>query len=158
MELKKQVKCITTGEVFGCARIAAERYSISDYRNINKACNGKRKSAGRGQDGKPLEWQYINAQEEVKNVQDGVNTGVKEGSGIKKLKASDFDLNFAGRQGKKNKAFFMQYASIDYMDYDEIDKLEKRVHERLTAKEKAMRKEWKSKGMDTQDIDDIMCR
>ena len=156
MELKKQVECITTGEVFGCARMAAERYSISDYRNINKACNGKRKSAGRGQDGKPLEWRYVNTTKELKNSQDGVNTGVKEGSGIKKLKASDFDLDFKGRKGKKNKAFLMKYATLDYMDYDEIDKLEKRMSQRLSATEKSMRKEWHDKHYDMSQIDKIM--
>ena len=158
MDYKKRVQCINTGGVFDSSKQAGEKYGIKSYRDINKCCNGKRKSAGVGQDKKPLKWRYISIEEVTKNNQEQGNETGQENSEVKKLKASDFDLDFKGRKGKKNKAFLMKYASLDYMDYDEIDKLEKRMHERLSATEKSMRREWKSKGMDTQDIDDIMCR
>lgn len=162
MELKKQVKCITTGEIFGHARLAGERYNIKNYKDINKCCNGKIKSAGKDENGKPLVWEYVDIETELKdnsfsqNGEHGGQEGGNKGETVKKLKASDFNLNFSGRQGKKNKAFLMKYASLDYMTPEEIDKLADRMSHRLSATEKSMRKEWHDKHLDASQIDEIM--
>jgi hypothetical protein len=156
MDFQKRVQCINTGEVFDSSKQAGEKYGIKSYRDINKCCNGKRKSAGVGQDKKPLKWRYISIEEAIKNNQEQGNETGQENSEAKKLKASDFDLNFAGRQGKKNKAFLMKYATLEYLDYDEIDKLADRMSHRLSATEKSMRREWKNKHYDMSEIDKIM--
>jgi hypothetical protein len=56
MELKKRVKCINTGEIFGHARLAGEKYGIKNYKDINKCCNRKIKSAGKDENGNALMW------------------------------------------------------------------------------------------------------
>jgi hypothetical protein len=145
MKLKKQVECITTGEVFSCAVEAGQHYGV-DSRSINKCCRGQRKSAGRGQDKIALEWRYINVSKEIKNSQDGG----RDGDNKPKLKASDFDLDFSKR---KNKKFF--WANVDKLEPSEVIKLERRMHERLSATEKSMRKEWKSKHLDMSDFDNL---
>jgi hypothetical protein len=54
----KKVICITTGEKFGNAKDAAERYNTTNS-NILKCCRGIQATAGKSEDGIRLVWQYI---------------------------------------------------------------------------------------------------
>ena len=54
----KKVICVTTGETFDSQTEAAIHYNVARS-NISKCCNEKIKSAGKLQDGTPLEWKYL---------------------------------------------------------------------------------------------------
>ena len=54
---RSKVICITTGETFDSIKIAAEKYNIY-CTSISHCCKGKYKSAGKLQDGTPLQWKY----------------------------------------------------------------------------------------------------
>lgn len=51
----KKVMCVTTGEIFGSSREAAEKYNIS-MRSICKCCRGELKTY------KKLKWEYVKEQ------------------------------------------------------------------------------------------------
>lgn len=54
----KQVRCITTEEIFISISDASRHYNINTS-NIVACCNGKRKSAGRTKQGTKLVWEYV---------------------------------------------------------------------------------------------------
>ena len=54
----RKVLCITTGEVFACAKDAGKKYGITNS-VILKCCKGIHKYAGRLSDGTKLMWKYI---------------------------------------------------------------------------------------------------
>jgi hypothetical protein len=147
MDYKKRVQCINTGEVFPSSKEAAEKYGIKEYRNINKCCNLKRKSAGAGQDEKPLKWRYISVDEIEKVSQEQVSKGGQE----IKLRASDFNLDFSK---KKNEKFF--FANVDKLEPSEVDILYKQLHTKLKNVAHTMRKSYKAKHLDVSQIDKIM--
>lgn len=49
----RQVRCITTGKVFGTVKEAAAYYNIPSSSNISGTCNGRTRTAG------GYEWEYI---------------------------------------------------------------------------------------------------
>lgn len=53
----KKVICITTGEIFNTIKQIEEEYKIN-HANISLCCNGKRKSAGKDENGNKLVWMY----------------------------------------------------------------------------------------------------
>lgn len=57
----KRVVCVTTGEVFACAKDAAEKYGITNS-VILKCCKGIHQYAGRLSDGTKLRWKYADDQ------------------------------------------------------------------------------------------------
>lgn len=63
-----RVVCVTTGEVFANAGVAARHYHI-DKSAINKVCRGVRKTCGKLSDGTPLVWKrfvdYNNESSEI---------------------------------------------------------------------------------------------
>lgn len=62
VKYKKQVICITTGEVFDCIKKASEKYKVADS-NICNCCKGKNKYAGkRPETGEPLVWKYLDSE------------------------------------------------------------------------------------------------
>ena len=54
----KKIICLTTGEVFECAKYAEQKYKTTNS-NILKCCRGVQKFAGRLDDGTKLIWEYI---------------------------------------------------------------------------------------------------
>ena len=54
----KRVKCITTGEVFGCIKEAAEKYNVTPQ-CIRKCCRGEYKTSGKLVDGTRLVWEFL---------------------------------------------------------------------------------------------------
>ena len=54
----KKVKCITTGEVFGCIKEAAEKYNVTPQ-CIRKCCKGEYKTSGKLNDGTKLIWKFL---------------------------------------------------------------------------------------------------
>lgn len=54
----KTVICLTTGECFGSAHEAGERYGVS-FSDVARVCRGGRKSAGKLPDGTKLRWVYV---------------------------------------------------------------------------------------------------
>lgn len=56
----KKVRLVNTGEVFDSARIASEKYGISNWRNMQKCCRGVKKSCGKHPITKEkLIWEYV---------------------------------------------------------------------------------------------------
>lgn len=55
----KRCKCLTTGEIFESLKQASEN-KIIDIASLSNACNKKQKYAGVGEDGKRLQWTYVN--------------------------------------------------------------------------------------------------
>ena len=55
---KTPVLCVTTGEIFSSS-FEASKITGVDNGSICKCCNGKRKSAGKTTDNKPLVWKFI---------------------------------------------------------------------------------------------------
>ena len=55
---RKQVKCITTGEVFESTAEAGRQTGISRP-SISLCCNGKAKSGGKTADGKKRVWRFV---------------------------------------------------------------------------------------------------
>lgn len=55
----RKVRCITTNEIFGCAKDAGEKYNTTNS-NILKCCKQRQRSAGRLKDGTKLVWEYVN--------------------------------------------------------------------------------------------------
>lgn len=51
------VVCVTTNEIFGSIREAANKYNL-ETTNISKVCKGKQNSTGKLPDGTKLKWQY----------------------------------------------------------------------------------------------------
>lgn len=137
MDFKKRVKCINTGEIFASSKDAAEKYNIKEYKNINKCCNHKRKSAGIYNNEK-LIWEYVEVEKEIKKCQEGVSEGVSEGV---KLKASDFKLSWK----QKDIKFIKKYYNEQYMSLDEMEKLSKRLKVFMDAEEKRQAKVQKNK-------------
>ena len=56
-KLSKKITCITTGETFDSQTEAAIHYNVV-RKNISECCKGKRKHAGKLQDGTKLQWKY----------------------------------------------------------------------------------------------------
>ena len=54
----KKVRCITTGEEFGCIKEAAEKYNVTPQ-CIRMCCQGKYKTSGKLNDGTRLIWKYL---------------------------------------------------------------------------------------------------
>lgn len=54
----KKVKCLTTGEEFGCLKHAAEKYSVYPD-EISRCCKGIKESVGFSSEGEPLKWVFI---------------------------------------------------------------------------------------------------
>lgn len=55
---KTRVKCLNTGIIYNSGKEASKITGI-DNGSLNKCLNGKRKSAGKDIDGKPLKWEYV---------------------------------------------------------------------------------------------------
>ncbi|MCI7204383.1 MAG: GIY-YIG nuclease family protein [Clostridium sp.] len=51
-----KIRCITTGEVFNSMTEASKKYNTG--RHISSCCTGKRKYAGKLEDGTKLQWEY----------------------------------------------------------------------------------------------------
>ena len=52
-----KIRCITTGEIFNSATEAGKKYNTG--RHISSCCTGKRKYAGKLEDGTKLQWEYL---------------------------------------------------------------------------------------------------
>lgn len=55
----KRVICITTGKVFNSANSGGRYYGLKTYSDVSYACNGKKNSCGKLEDGTKLTWKYI---------------------------------------------------------------------------------------------------
>ena len=80
MREKKQVKCITTGEIFASADEASKAYDVATS-NIRKCCNGKLKVAGKDSNGQKLKWAFSNGQNESGKNESSKNESGKNESG-----------------------------------------------------------------------------
>ena len=54
---RRSVICITTGETFDCVKDAGDYYNVA-HSSVSHCCRGAYKSAGKLQDGTPLQWKY----------------------------------------------------------------------------------------------------
>lgn len=69
----RKVVCVTTGEVFEQIKVAGEKYGLKNPYGICEVCSGvgKKKSAGKLEDGTPLKWMYyedfLNLSQEEQN-------------------------------------------------------------------------------------------
>ena len=52
-----KIRCITTGEIFNSATEAGKKYNTRSH--ISSCCAGKRKYAGKLEDGTKLQWEYL---------------------------------------------------------------------------------------------------
>lgn len=57
-KMSKKIICITTNEIFYGLLDSSKKYNC-DPTSISKCCNGKRKSAGKLEDGTKLVWRYL---------------------------------------------------------------------------------------------------
>lgn len=56
-----KIRCITTGEIFNSMTEASKKYNTG--RHISSCCTGKRKYAGKLEDGTKLQWEYYKERE-----------------------------------------------------------------------------------------------
>ena len=54
----KRVICTTTGEIFKCQKMAADKYEIKSPSGIRGVCIGRNKTCGKLQNGTRLKWMY----------------------------------------------------------------------------------------------------
>ena len=55
---RRSVICITTGETFDCVKDAGDYYNVA-HSSVSHCCRGAYKSAGKLKDGTPLQWKYL---------------------------------------------------------------------------------------------------